>query len=146
MVTRHEIPNDLKECSTTQHGQASLTWHSWRVGAAWGARSRGLGPDQSTPQPLNLLFFKSRSNKAHMQRKIMCIRMQIYTPLSTQTLSKKLIEPFLKICACTRCSRRIRLSTPWSKVDWPSCRQQEYMTYPLGVTAGGRLRGPMTSS
>lgn len=122
-------------------------WHDaadgWEQHGGPGAGDWGQTSQHHNPL---ILFFKSRSNKAHMQRKIMCIRMKIYTSLSTQTLNKKLIEPFLKICACTRCSRRIRLSTPWSKVDWPSCSQQEYMTYPLGVTAGGRLRGPMTSS
>lgn len=62
--------------------------------------------------------------------------MQTHTPFSAQTLSKKLIKPFLKIYADGRCSWRTGRSTPWSAAAlWAV----GYGPYPPRETAGDRL-------
>lgn len=61
--------------------------------------------------------------------------MQTHTPFSAQTLSKKLIKPFLKIYADGRCSWRTGRSTPCSTATLWAVR---YGPYPPRETAGDR--------
>lgn len=93
MLIRPEIPKDLKE------QLYQLSRDKARQGVGGG--KEGLRLHQPTPQTSDSFILQARPSKVYVERKTIMgfLNANTYIPFSAQTLNKKFIKPFYKICS-----------------------------------------------